>query len=193
MKTPKATDLDGRSKKREDDLDEFEVENTGLRTCTGNNEGTGTFDFHSSGHSGNGTGTGDNPGVGTAPDGGNEEYPKKKENGKKTSIEKFKEVDDVSMRVIAINANNGMYKLLFTTPNTAKKVKLEFSITGEQYDSDLEIKNASILQGSASITAIENNSIYISGVKKAEKMAIAFEVDFSGYCMMEVDYNESKK
>ena len=97
------------------------------------------------------------------------------------------------MRVIAIDANNGMYKLLFITPNSAKTVKLEFSIAGEQFDTDLEILNARILSGSASIQKIEGNTIYLSSVKKAEKMNIVFKVDFSSYCMMEVDYNESKK
>ena len=196
MKSPKNQDLDEKTSKSKIDQDQEELdsetEKNGTKTGTGNNEGIGSFNSDSTGHSGNGIGTGENPGNGVTPSGGNEEYPKREENGKKTSIANFKEID-VSMRVIAIDANNGMYKLLFITPNSAKTVKLEFSIAGEQFDTDLEILNARILSGSASIQKIEGNTIYLSSVKKAEKMNIVFKVDFSSYCMMEVDYNESKK
>lgn len=195
MKAPKNQDLEGKSHKSEKEQEDYEydTDNSGSKTGTGENEGIGTFNSESPGHTGTGTGTGDNPGTGTAPTGGNQQYPEKKENEKKTSTVKYKEID-VSMRVIAVNASTGMYKLVFTAPNKAKTIKLDFSIAGEQFDTDIEINNARILScETASIVKIEGNSIYLNDVKKDEKLIIVFSVDFYGYCMMEVNYNESKK
>ncbi|WP_024865627.1 hypothetical protein [Butyrivibrio sp. FCS014] len=139
---------------------------------------------------------GPNPGPGPGPNPGPEPGPNdgegQGESAGKTSS--FKEIS-VKKRLICKNADDGIYTLRMITPSDAPKGKLLFSISGEQSDFDLPIKEAKIILGTQSTTvaSISGNSIILDNMKKGESVLMEIKVDFEGYCMMEVDYYANKK
>lgn len=106
----------------------------------------------------------------------------------------YKKVD-VKKRLACVNANSSTYKLSFLLPNKAKRGKLQFFISGEQSDVELPVVSAKILSGPAglAITKISDDSIYLDGIQKGAPVSLEVSIDFDNYCMMEVDYYESKK
>ena len=106
----------------------------------------------------------------------------------------YKKVD-VKKRLACVDSNSSKYKLTFLLPNKAKRGKLQFSIAGEQIDVELPIVSANILSGPSglSITKISDDNIYLEGIQKGVPVTLEVSIDFDNYCMMEVDYYESKK
>ena len=45
-----------------------------------------------------------------------------------------------------------------------------------------------IVKGDAKIKSFCDNNLYLSNLKKGQKLTIEFQISFKGYCMMEVDY-----
>ena len=105
---------------------------------------------------------------------------------------RFKKIS-VKKRLICRNANCGIYNLSLIVPSTTSEGKLEFTLSGEQSDFDLPITRAKILSGSTKIKAVQENKIFFSNLKEGENLKVEIEVDFDGYCMMEVDYYAHKK
>ena len=75
-------------------------------------------------------------------------------------------------------------------PKTVSESKLKFSLSGEQSDYELPIKEARIVSDpkGASIKAINGSEIYVSNVSQGVLMQLEITVDFDEYCMMEVGY-----
>ena len=183
-------------------LKDLGVEGEGSQKDGGDETGTGTGAgsgfLHSGGHvSGSGRGTGDEPGEGVSPGDGSAETltsgdgnPHADEQGGKA---RYKEVES-SKRVFCVNPASGLYQIALVAPSKASHVRLDFSISSEQDDYDLNVKNV-VLQSSecAVLTKATGNQVYLENLKKGEKIRLTVEVDFIGHCMMEVDYYESKK
>lgn len=66
--------------------------------------------------------------------------------------------------------------------------KLEFNLSGEQTDYRLPLSEVNIVKGDAKIKSFCDNNLYLSNLKKGQKLTIEFQISFKGYCMMEVDY-----
>ena len=165
----------------------------GINTGTGNNPGQAGYHEGSKQSSGE-RGTGDGPGTGTTSQEGDlNEGGESSGNGNNKQIH-YRETD-VKKRVICLNPEYGDYQLSINAPNTAKHIKLEFSIAGEQSDLDLKINNACLKanSGNCILTSVDKNYIYIENVKKGDKIDLLVNVNFFSHCMMEVDYHESKK
>ena len=101
----------------------------------------------------------------------------------------------VKKRLACSSAERGTYLLNFISPSTAKYGKLEFTLTGEQSDFDLPVKEAKLLlaQSGVVVSGISDNTIYLENMKKGDQIKIEIVVDFDTYCMMEVDYYANKK
>lgn len=105
----------------------------------------------------------------------------------------YKEIN-VKKRLICTDSSVGKYNLSMVIPSTASKGKLEFTISGEQSDFELPISGATILSdGAAKVESISGNKIFISNLEKGKMLKVEVDVDFDGYCMMEVDYYANKK
>ena len=172
-------------------------DDAGGQTGTGNNEGIGGF--HSGDNAAKGErGTGDGPGGGTAPEGNGLMEPGR--NGNKPDGEEednglhYKE-KVISKRVICLNPNSGKYKVVMVAPDKARHLKLQFSIAGEQNDFDLGVQEAVLKSatGNGRISEVKGNTVYIDNIERGERLELSVTVDFHEYCMMEVDYYESKK
>ena len=96
----------------------------------------------------------------------------------------------VKKRLICQNAQAGVYVLNMVIPKTVSESKLKFSLSGEQSDYELPIKEARIVSDpkGASIKAINGSEIYVSNVSQGVLMQLEITVDFDEYCMMEVGY-----
>ncbi len=96
----------------------------------------------------------------------------------------------VKKRLICQNAKAGVYVLSMVIPKTAGESKLKFSLSGEQSDYELPIKNARIIStpNGAAISSISGSEVYISNASQGVLMQLEITVDFDEYCMMEVGY-----
>ena len=80
-------------------------------------------------------------------------------------------------------------------PEDAEKAKLSFDISGEQNDFDLPIVSARVISNdeNLSVERTKDNEVYLSGLKKGQRLNLEIKIDFDEYCMMGVDYYEDKK
>lgn len=101
----------------------------------------------------------------------------------------------VKKRLVCSNAATGSYVLNMVVPSTASNGKLEFTLSGEQSDFDLPVNSAKVLtqEASTSIVSWDENILYLKNMKKGQVLKLEVQVDFEGYCMMEVDYYANKK
>lgn len=95
---------------------------------------------------------------------------------------------EVSQRLICKNVINGEYILNMFVPISSAVGKLEFDLSGEQTDYKLPLSKVNIVRGDAKIKSLYDNKLYLSNLKKGQKLTIEFQINFKGYCMMEVDY-----
>lgn len=93
-----------------------------------------------------------------------------------------------SQRLICKDVINGEYILNMLVPVSSAIGKLEFNLSGEQTDYRLPLSEVNIVKGDAKIKSFCDNNLYLSNLKKGQKLTIEFQISFKGYCMMEVDY-----
>ena len=98
-------------------------------------------------------------------------------------------------RLTCKDAQKGIYKVTMIIPEDAEKSKLTFGISGEQSDFDLPIISAKVLSNDTDLLVekTKDNEVYLSGMKKGQRLNLEVKIDFDEYCMMEVDYYEDKK
>lgn len=172
-----------KKKTRTLDLTESEIENNNLGG-SGPGEGPGPK-----------PGEGPHPGPGAGIEPGADQGSNSKLNDtKKGEKVKYKEIP-VKKRLMCKNFNEGKYVLSFMSPSKASNGKLEFSLSGEQSDFELPIRNAKIVSGANGTTIAQTigNIIYLNNLLKGDQIKIEVEVDFDSYCMMEVEYYANKK
>ena len=101
----------------------------------------------------------------------------------------------VKKRLMCSDEATGLYVLNMIVPSTASSGKLEFTLSGEQSDFGLPVNRAKILTPGVStlIESCDGNILYLKNLIKGQKLQVQLQVDFEGYCMMEVDYYANKK
>lgn len=140
-------------------------------------------------------GEGPHPGPGAGIEPGADQGSNSKLNDtKKGEKVKYKEIP-VKKRLMCKNFNEGKYVLSFMSPSKASNGKLKFSLSGEQSDFELPIRDAKIVSGANGTTIAQTigNTIYLNNLLKGDQIKIEVEVDFDSYCMMEVEYYANKK
>lgn len=124
------------------------------------------------------------PNPGSNPEQGGEDL------GKETA---YKEIR-VKKRLICKEVEKGIYVLTMIVPSSASRSKLEFTISGEQNDFELPIMDAKVVSaGDTQVVDIKKNAVYLKNLDKGVSLKLEVQVDFDGYCMMEVDYYANKK
>ena len=192
-----------RKVKSPDPIKEIEEEESPVGVISGEVTGTGDGPGIGSLHGGSegggiGTGTGDGEGNGIKPGDGDRTLDGE-EGGEGSLVKKeathYKENEKVSKRAICLSPEAGLYKISVRIPNKAKHAKLNISLAAEQSDFDLNVLNVGFsgYSGKAVITGFSDNTIFLENLAKNELLSLAVVVEFNGYCMMEVDYYESKK
>ena len=106
----------------------------------------------------------------------------------------YKKVE-IKKRLACTASETSTYKLAFICPNKAKKARLKFTISGEQSDVELPLVAANVVSGPEGLVVkkVQDDSVFLEGIKKGAPVEMEVRIDFDNYCMMEVDYYESKK
>ncbi|WP_154663112.1 hypothetical protein [Bacillus massiliigorillae] len=94
-------------------------------------------------------------------------------------------------KYICSNKQDGKYNFLISTDKAIARGELRFKLLGEQSDYDLPIKTAKFNDGSIKPEEITNNSIFFISSAKKKSFSVSIEVDYSEYCVMEVEVFEA--
>ena len=72
---------------------------------------------------------------------------------------------------------------------------MKFTISGEQSDVALPLVAANVVSSPEGLVVkkVQDDSVFLEGIKKGAPVEMEVRIDFDNYCMMEVDYYESKK
>lgn len=98
---------------------------------------------------------------------------------------------NVKQRLICTNRDLGEYRLTFTVPHNAKKVRIALSTVGEIGPEAIRIQSASARVGDSDRITYEENQLVLESVKADESATITFKTGFPRYCMMGADYYEA--
>ncbi len=109
------------------------------------------------------------------------------------SKDTYKQIEIQNSRLMCSNSSEGIYKYRFIVPNNAKNGRLEFFISGEQSEFELSVISVKRIKGSFDSLNCKDGKVYLANLKKGDEITLELKVDFDDYCMMEVDYYESKK
>ncbi|SDN61818.1 hypothetical protein [Bacillus sp. OK048] len=176
--TPKKT------KKKGKDTKDFEQQLAGEFgiSPTGEEGGNGTGE-----HSGGGT-----EGAGTTNPGGNNEMDEKQpgDKGNRKERKPSKHPVQIKQRYVCVDRNNGKYRFNIVPEKTLSRGRLVFSVVGEQSDYDLPIKAAATDDQNVAIEKVNSNTIYLNSLQKNKGFMVVVEIDYSNYCVMEVELYE---
>nr|WP_263327088.1 hypothetical protein [Neobacillus sp. Marseille-Q6967] len=172
------------TKKKGKDTKDFEQQLAGEYgiSPTGDQGGNGTGE-----HTGGGT-----EGAGATTPGGNNDTDQNQpgEQGNRRERKPSKHPIHIKQRYVCVDRNNGKYKFNIVPEKTLSRGRLVFSVVGEQSDYDLPIKAASTDDGNVTVEKLSSNTIYLNSLKKNKSFMINVEIDYSNYCVMEVELYE---
>lgn len=115
------------------------------------------------------------------------------QSGSEPGNEKGYRLVEVKKRIICKDKKRGIYTIKYVVPGNAKMARLDFVINGEQSNYGFPVKKAVVSSGKVHIEQIKDNKVYLSDVRKSDIVLLELEMDFNQYCLMEVNYYESKK
>ena len=98
----------------------------------------------------------------------------------------------IRQRLVCTNRSKGEYRLAFTVPHDASKVRIALCIQGEQGEDTVTVKSARSNIGAAQGIACDGNHITLQDVAAGDLAEVTFTTDFPHYCMMGADYYETK-
>jgi uncharacterized protein YciU (UPF0263 family) len=145
---------------------------------------------------GNGIGehsSGGTEGAGATDSSGNNEMDQNQQGDKGDRKERKPSKNPVQMkqRYVCVDKNNGKYKFNIVPEKTLHRARLVFSVVGEQSDYDLPIKAASTDDGNVTIEKLNSNTVYLNSLAKNKSFVLNVEIDYSNYCVMEVELYEN--
>ncbi|WP_078544793.1 hypothetical protein [Litchfieldia alkalitelluris] len=153
-------------------------------TPTGDQGGNGT------GTHGDGTTT--NGGGSTDQGGQNEVNPDTTgETDKKRERKPSKDPITIKQRYACVERENGKYSFFISPKKSLPSGRLVFKVMGEQSDYDLPIKNASSDDSNVIVEKFSSNTVYLNSIEANKGFVINVEVDYSDYCVMEVELYEN--
>jgi hypothetical protein len=157
----------------------------------------GDFGITPSGNQGgNGEGThsgGRNEGGGASTPGGNNELDPNEQGGadKKRERKPSKHPIHIVQKYVCIDKNNGKYRFIISPEKTLANGRLVFRVMGEQSDYDLPIKHASTDDANVSVEKFSSNTVYLQSLKKNKRFILNVDIDYSDYCVLEVELYEN--
>lgn len=98
----------------------------------------------------------------------------------------------VRKRLVCTDREKGEYRLTFTVPHTAKKVRILLSTLGEQGPDPIGVRSVKPLSGIGEGITFSDNALFLGRVEKDAVASISFRTGYPQYCMMGADYYEAK-
>lgn len=148
----------------------------------------GSKDLGDDGHniSEDGTGYGSNPGDNPGTNGTGTNLFQIGADGEPSGpVKKKFEIYTMAVRLILLDTNQNRYRLIFTPEKAAGEGYLQFKLSGEQSNLDVNVSNAvNCVSGNALRTA--KNIIYLNNITVKSKMSVEFDVDYGERSSMEV-------
>lgn len=133
-----------------------------------------------------GTGFGSNPGENSGTNGTGSNVFQTGEDGEPPSpVTKKYEIHTMALRLILVNDKRNRYRLVFTPEKTSGNGFLQFKLSGEQSNVDVNVRNA-INRADNESLKVSKNMIYLHSITAKQKMAVEFDVDFTERSSMEV-------
>jgi hypothetical protein len=97
----------------------------------------------------------------------------------------------ISQRYVCLDKNSGRYRFVITSKKSLESGRLVFKVIGEQNDFDLPIKNATTDDKNITIEKCCLNKVYLHSISARKPFIIDVEIDYSNYCVMEVELYEN--
>lgn len=97
----------------------------------------------------------------------------------------------VRQRLICTDRDSGEYRLTFTVPHNARKVRIALSTVGEVGPEVINIQSATARVGDSDGVSFEGNKLILGPVKADDSAVVIFRTGFPHYCMMGADYYEA--
>jgi len=138
------------------------------------------------------SGGGDAGGGSTNPGGNNEmDDNDKGDLDKKKERKPSKKPIHIQQRYICVDKNDGKYRFMVTPQKSLSNGRLVFKVMGEQSDYDLPIKKAATDNSEVVVEKYSANTIYLQSLKANKSFMLEVEIDYSDYCVMEVELYEN--
>ncbi|MCM3570163.1 hypothetical protein [Neobacillus mesonae] len=144
---------------------------------------------------GNGSGKhteGGTEGSGASTHGGNNalDESETEDKGNRRERKPSKNPIQIKQRYVCVDKNKGRYKFNIVPEKTISRGRLVFSVVGEQSDYDLPIKTASTDDINVTVEKLSSNTVYINSLKKNKSFLLNIDIDYTDYCVMEVELYE---
>ena len=152
-----------------------------------NTEGNGSKDYANDKKniSDIGTGYGKNQGDNAGTNGEGEEKKIKKERKTPEIIRKKINTSKTAIRIMNLDKRKNLYRLIFTPVNTIERAQLQFKLSGEQSNVDVNILSAKNINTGRGLK-FEKNAINIYKVEGKKKLIVDFTIDYAENSSMEV-------
>lgn len=149
---------------------------------------TGSKDFGNDGQnaSRDGTGYGNNPGDHPGTNGtGTNSYEAGTDGEPSSQIKRKFEIHTMAVRLILLDAVHNRYRLIFIPERAAGDGYLQFKLSGEQSNMDVNVSGATDC-GTGDSLRTNKNIIYLDHITAKNKMSVEFNIDYSERSSMEV-------
>lgn len=167
---------------QEEDIEEQLKGEFGI-TPTGDRVGNGTGQHSGGGDAGGGsTETGGNNKLDDN-DSGNQDKKRERKPSKKPV--------QMQQRYACVDKNAGKYRFMVTPQKSLTSGRLVFKVVGEQSDYDLPIKKAATDNSGILVEKYTANTIHLQSLKANKSFMLDVEIDYSDYCVMEVELYEN--
>lgn len=125
-------------------------------------------------------------GNGTRRDGndGNEDGTGRLSDNGQTPMKKSVLIKPLKLRLFMSDSKNKTYKLTFTTDKSAKDAYIELSLSGEQSDTNVEVRDAKLPNGT--ILMHKSNRIFIGNLKENNSYSVLYSIKYNEMCSMGV-------
>lgn len=93
-------------------------------------------------------------------------------------------IKPLKLRIFMSDSINKTYKLTFTTDKSAKNAYIEISLSGEQINTNVEVRDAKFLNGM--ILMHKSNRIFIGDIEKNNSYSVLYSIKYNEMCSMGV-------
>ncbi|MFD1851409.1 hypothetical protein [Oceanobacillus bengalensis] len=97
----------------------------------------------------------------------------------------------MDQRYVCIDKGNGKYRFVISPKKNLESARLVFRVVGEQSNYDLPIKQAETDDRNVTVEKCSLNTVYLHSLKKNERFMLNVDIDYSDYCVMEVELYEN--
>lgn len=93
-------------------------------------------------------------------------------------------IKPLKLRLFMSDSKNKTYKLTFTTDKSAKDAYIELSLSGEQSNTNVEVRDAKLTNGT--ILIHKSNRIFIGNIEENNSYSVLYSIKYNEMCSMGV-------